>query len=72
MFVFVQHDENEGEPWSEVLKSGLGNFGRQDRILNGENAGAGNAEEEFVFVDVLNRNLRQLAGIDYRVCVEEE
>jgi hypothetical protein len=51
--VFVEHDEDEGEPWAEVLEGGFGNLFGEDRVLDGEDGGAGDAEEELIFFDVL-------------------
>ena len=54
--VFVEHDEDEGEPGTEERKCGGGNLGGKDTVLHAENRGAGYAEEELVLGDILCHN----------------
>jgi hypothetical protein len=61
VLVFVEHDEDEGEPWAEVVKGRSRDLFGEDRVLDGEDCGAGDAEEEFVFFEVLYGNCNALA-----------
>lgn len=54
--MLIEHDEDKGEPWAEVVEGRLRDLFGEDRIVDGEDGGARDAEEEFIFFDVLRRN----------------
>jgi hypothetical protein len=69
--VFVEHDEDEGEPWTEELKGRGGDLRGEDTRFDGEDGGAGYAEEERVFGDVFSCNYWLLALPSWYICVIE-
>ena len=55
--VFVEHDEDEGEPGAEEGECRGGDFAAEDAVFDAQDGGAGYAEEEFVLGDRFSRNL---------------
>ena len=63
VLVFVEHNEDEGKPWAEVVEGGFGDFFGEDGVFDGEDGGAGDAEEKLIFFDVLDGDCDVLARL---------